>query len=271
MHNDIRSRLAALRADPSGHSDHAALLLAPSEVRQEPVKWLKYLAMDRVGLEPIDKIAGQIARFRLSTVADARRWLYAHLAESPSAGQMCVLKIVPWEAGAQLRNYRVFGVDDIDRVLQEVSATHVADHELWCCASSVSRNGFNVGGRLTVPAGDSPQVCELIWYASPRLIETVSLPECELPYLRATRRGAIAPFEIDVLHIPEMHRARPTRLWRDDFQWIAEELLSRRASMRLMVDALRGIGASEVCFCFKVSKGRLTVIDWDTELESTVR
>src|SRR5262249_1979441 len=146
------------------------------------------------------------------------------------------------------------------------------NHELWCCESSVDDRGFNLGGRLNLPAPGRDQILELVWYGSPRLIESVALPSFGHPYLKATRAPGFPTYSIGPLHVPEPYRATGgNKLWITDFERVARELESREPAMQELVDLLRGIGASEVCFCFKVSEGRLTVIDWDTEIESSAR
>jgi len=103
------------------------------------------------------------------------------------------------------------------------------------------------------------------------MIESVSLPEFMFPYLRATRRALESPFDIAVLHIPGLNDEEAQSLFHEDFTWVAHQLGSRMASMEALAKIMRRAGAQEVCFCFKVSDGLLTVIDWDTELESMAR
>ena len=272
---DVRNKFAALAIRAASSPTLSQALLTDDEVSEQPLKWLKYLIMDRVGLEPIEKIAGQVKRFRLSLSADARKWVHSQLCEAASVPHqmpLIVLKVIPWDTGAQLRNYRIHHVDEIDKVFSLITETYRGlDHELWCCQSSVSSEGFNLGGRLTLPQAGKEQVIEMVWYASPRMIESIRLHEFDLPYLRASRNAGQSSFSVVTLHIPDRYRGKEQSMWIDDFRWVAMELSTRVPSMELLGTALREIGAREVCFCFKVSDARLTVIDWDTELESTAR
>jgi hypothetical protein len=247
------------------------LLLTSEEIAVEPLKWLKYLVMDRVGLESIETIGEQVRRFRISTALLAKRWIQETFATlPPSRGNMVVLKVVPWDTGAQLRNYRILGDSDIAASFDSLLETYKGlDHELWCCQSFVAQKGTNLGGRITFPLPGRDQVLELVWYASPRLIETVSLPNFDHPYLRATRRQLVTSFTIEAFHIPSSEDLKGRAPFLEDFRWVACELSTRFQSMQLLAEIMRDAGAREVCFCFKVSDGLLTVIDWDTELESS--
>lgn len=275
MSIDVRAALSHLTLSVVRKVDITTPLLSKAEVSEEPIKWLKYLVMDRVGIEPIEKIAQQIRRFRLSTITEAQRWVHTTLEQIshlPHQSPLIVIKVIPWDTGAQLRNYRIQKISDIQPVFETLNQVYRGlDHELWCCQSSVSRSGFNLGGRLAMPQSRGEQVLELVWYASPRTLESVCLPEFSLPYLRAIKKQAADLFDIVSLHIPKLYENTCQQLWTDDFRWVAMELRTRRKSMEILRTILSTIGAREVCFCFKVCDGRLTIIDWDTEIESTAR
>jgi hypothetical protein len=264
---DVRERFALITLT-------GAPALSESELATEPLKWLKYLVMDRAGLEPIDKIADQIRRFTLPDTAGARAWIRERLdAANDRTGQLVVIKIVPWDVGAQLANYRVTALEQIDPTFQEILRHHdELEHELWCCGSSVGREGFNLGGRLTYPSGGLDQVLELVWYGSPRKVESALLPGFNLPYLQAVRSPGGLGFAVEALRVPDHSPPYPPpgdQVWIDDLRQVTRALATRAPAMADLVTALHDIGAREICFCFKVSDGRLTIIDWDTEIESS--
>ncbi|USX56218.1 hypothetical protein [Lentzea sp. HUAS12] len=266
MQTDVRERFALIAvAGTSALSEH--------ELATEPLKWLKYLVMDRVGLEPIGKIASQISRFALSDTDGTRTWIREQFsAATDRTGQLVVIKIVPWGVGAQLANYRLTFPEEIDQTLDEIQRSYKGlEHELWCCGSSVGRDGFNLGGRLTYPGGGRDQFLELVWYGSPRKVESALLPDFDLPYLRAVRSLGGLGFTVETLRVPDTSSYPPpdNRIWIDDLRQVARMLATRAPAMADLVTALHDIGAQEICFCFKVSDGRLTIIDWDTEIESS--
>jgi hypothetical protein len=277
--DDLRDKLALLCIHDGTCFPHcfpdSPPLFSAEELSREPLKWLKYLVMDRVGLEPISKISSQIKRFSLSNVDSAKNWVYKHLSipSSREMRRMIVAKVVPWDCGAQLKNYRMFSPEEIEPTFQELLDDFPdATHELWCCESPIGKEGFNIGGRLNFPKGSKNQVLELVWFASPRFIERVQLPDFEYPYLRAVRNPMKPEFSIEVLHVPKDYaQSYDQKLWIEDFQWLVRELAAKRRAMEILISTLYAFGAREVCFCFKVTEGHLTIIDWDTEIESSIR
>jgi len=248
-------------------------IFSAEEIRHEPIKWLKYLVLDRTGVESIIKISSQIHRFTLGHLDDAiiyARKIYAQSAHKNA--KMTVVKVVPWNRGAQLKNFRIFSIDDIDPTFKKIREEFGEwDHELWLCESSVLDSGFNLGGRLTFPQLGQPQYIELIWYASPRLVESFSQTGFNFPYLRATRLRGLAEFQTEVLYIPDKYKKEGhfSNMWMDDFKNVARLLALKRDSINSLLNTLGTFGAKEVSFCFKVTNGLLTIIDWDSEIEST--
>jgi len=273
----LRERLAQLRVVTESSNTTNTLLdepiLSPDEIAKEPLKWLKYLVMDRTGLEPIDKVAHQINRFRLSDIEIAKGWVNDRLEVSDETDQrkMVVAKVVPWDSGAQLMNYRMFSTSDVVNTFDQIANDFKgATHELWCCESPVSNKGLNLGGRINYPQPGRDQLLELVWFASPRFIERVSLPDFEYPYLSAIRACANPAFRIEVLHIPSEYSVRYNHAtWEDDLKRVAQELERKRSAMNTLAYTVKSLGAREVCFCFKMMEERLTIIDWDSEIEST--
>jgi hypothetical protein len=273
----LRDKFADLRlhseASTPNKSLRGRLIFSPEEISKEPLKWLKYIVMDRVGLESIGKISAQINRFSLSEVEKAKAWVQSRFTNNPrpDVQQLVVAKVVPWDSGAQLKNYRIFTASEVEETFKTILNDFPdALHELWCCESSVSNKGLNLGGRLNYPRYGREQVLELVWFASPRFIESIRLPEFSYPYLRAVRSAINPTFNIDILHVPQPYSSDyPDNIWTDDFRFVARELQLKQPAMYTLVNTVKLLGAKEVCFCFKMMEERLTVIDWDSEVEST--
>jgi hypothetical protein len=259
---------------PKGLTDGRPVFY-PDELSREPLKWLKYLLLDRVGLESIVKISSQINRFNLQDIESAKRWVHERFCSTSTPGlkRIIVAKVVPWNRAAQLKNYVMLGIEQIEPSFKEILGDFPnCQHELWCCESSIGEVGFNIGGRLDFHRRTQDQILELVWFATPRTIESVQLPSFAYPYIRAIGEVQKPKFEIELFHVPESYgKYRARELWMQDYVWVARELGSRRRSIDLLVSTLYEFGAREVCFCFKVSDGRLTIIDWDTEIESTAK
>src|ERR1700735_4202297 len=237
-------------------------LLSDRELAEQPLKWLKYLVMDRVGLEPIEKVATQIHRFNFSTLHDAERWCENRLADRDT-NSLVVAKVVPWDVGAQLENFRIYSAGEIQPTFAEIVARYGhLRHEIWGCDSSIAASGFNVGGRFTFPYRDSKQTMEIVWFGSPREIESVRIPGFDKPYLKAIRHkfsGALTPI---TEYLPEIHNESiDLEVMRGDAADLSARMRERTAAITEVAELLRGIGAQEICFCFKMSRERLTIID----------
>jgi len=263
----LRERLASLTL--SDNFGREAVVFSKKEIREEPIKWLKYLLLDKLGLESISVIEDQIFRFDFHELEDAKSLAKTMLERD--ANQMFVIKVVPWDIGAQLKNYRLYSGEHIEDCFAQLTRDFpLKTHEIWCCGSSVSNDGFNLGGRITFPLGSKEHILEMVWFSSPRRLEQVSLPNFEYPYIQSIGSRYSFQFEISKLHLPATP-ASPIimdELMGDYYQFMSL-LEDRRENMEKLSQFLFKFGAQEVAYTFKVSNGRLTIIDWDSEIEST--
>lgn len=280
MRRDLRDKFAKIYirdeiSFPVQSPQKSCYIFREEELSREPIKWLKYLVMSCVGLEPIEKISSQIQRFNVSTLQQAKIWVSDRYSESSSQENqfMVVAKVVPWDRGAQLKNYRILQQADIDKKFNEVSDDFPdSTHEIWCCESSVAKEGLNLGGRLTFPKNSNmKQYLELVWFASPRMVESFTPKGFKYPYLRAFRINGYVPFEVETLYIPEEYQNsnQCDDDWLTDFKYVISTIFKKLKTIELLVGTLSTFGAQEVSFCFKFANGRLTIIDWDSEIESS--
>lgn len=269
----LRQRMSVfqLRTD-SNPNRYGRYIFSNTELAKEPIKWLKYLVMDKLGLEPIKKIETQIHRYPFSDMPRIFNDLMEKYSNENPNHKMTVIKLVPWNRGAQLKNFRIYNSKDIFHAAQLISqASGSMEQEIWFCESSVSNEGFNLGGRITFPITGKPNFIELVWFASPRMIENFSLSNFNYPYLRASRNNECSDFKIELIFIPEKNRntGLSEKILIEDFNKISHLISIKRDTISVILNSLRAFGAKEVSFCFKVVDGDLTIIDWDTEIEST--
>ncbi len=256
--------------DVSGNSK----LFTESELSSQPLKWLKYLLLSKVGLQPIDDVAEQIKRFPISDRQQAKDWCIQTLERSINNGTapMVVIKVVPWSLAAQLKNYRTFRPEDVEPAFEKIEQDYgETTHEVWCCQSSIDPGTLSMGGRVTYPRSVLDKQLEIVWFASPRWLESVTLSDFPFPYLRATQSIGSISFTPQAIYIPisGKHSSIEETTLLEDFKWIVEQINRREKSINLLLNILYEYGAKEVCLPFKVSEGKLTIIDWDTEIEST--
>ena len=221
---DVRGLFSRLAWDTADEVS----VLTPQELAVEPLKWLKYLILDRCGVESLEVIADQIHRYRLEQIDEARRWVTHRFQDARLETLQVVAKVVPWASGAQLRNYRMLGSDDVDRAFAMIVEDYgAAGHELWCCEALVEPGGFNLSGRLSF---GEVTTLELVWYGSPRLIESLQLPAFPLPYVQASIRPAGLGLDVETLHVPPQYSHVDPMTWSSELSKTAQMLLTRRPS-----------------------------------------
>ncbi len=79
-------------------------------------------------------------------------------------------------------------------------------------------------------------------------------------------------FVIDTIHVPDKYTNVPgmESTLTNDFQWVLSSLHSYKSGIGDLLSILHGSGANELSLEFKASSGRFGIIDWDTEIETTL-
>jgi len=183
---------------------------------------------------------------------------------------MIVVKIVSMNKAGRLPNFCIYSNDHISSAIEFIKNNSFQAKEVWLCVSDVSEVGNNLGGRITYPQGCKliPSFLEIVWYASPRKIEEFHSKESSYPFLGAHKDIGSMKYTIDRIHIPEkfftenMHKKMV-----DDAQWVLGALNRRKEAIETLIYILQGAGANEVSIEYKISSGRFSIIDWDTEME----
>jgi hypothetical protein len=246
------------------------------ELTTQPLKWLKYLLLERVGLTSLAELDSDIKRFKVADITQAIEYCQNTYSRSTSdSGLMTVLKAVLENKAGQLPNFRIFGLKDIDTAFSDFKKLCYHSHEVkeaWLCTSDVSIENASFGGRIIVSqSAFAPVLAEIVWFASPRLLEDFSDgPSFNYPYLRATKKPTEAAFRIDYLYIPAKHSElglKPRML--EDFRSTLRRLNELREPTEKIVSILHSAGAGTVSLEFKSDKGNFKIIDWDTEVETS--
>lgn len=187
---------------------------------------------------------------------------------------MVVFKVVFFDKAGQLPNYRIYSPDNIPSALKFVQNYSMQAQEVWICESGVADSGSNFGGRVTLPVGENllPSVLEIVWFTSPRKIEEFQDDNFQYPFLIASKHSPSLQFTVDKLHIPEKYLQYPGL--RDNFirdaQWVLASLHYRKEAIETLKIILSGAGAKEISLEFKSSRNRFSIIDWDTEIETSM-
>jgi hypothetical protein len=246
-----------------------------SELASEPLKWLKYVLLGRLGLRPLEELAQDINRYPINRWRSAQARCKALLAKAHQRqlSTLIVVKLVPMDKAGQLANFRISHVKEIEGAFKSALATRSpVDVEIWLCQSVIEIGGTNLAGRLTLPSLNSlaPSYIEVVWYASPRLLENINLSTFPYPYLFAVRQPGQLVHRVKILHIPSKYRS-PNRAvsarFLENFRWLEAQVASHKDKIATVELMLQAAGANEVSLEFKSDNGCFRFIDWDTEVE----
>lgn len=184
---------------------------------------------------------------------------------------MIVVKLVSMDRAAQLPNYRIHSAAEVAATFEEIRRnTKRRWHEVWFCASSVGRDTYSVGGRF-IPAVDRSyhgDLVEQVWHTSPRLIDQLNRL-APFPYVRAERPVGDLAFAIRDVHIPTGYPLTEARL-RAEYVQTLLEIYRRRESWEMFVRFLLLRNVKFVSLEYKVSNGKFSFIDWDTDNDSLI-
>ncbi len=249
----------------------------PREIETLPLKWLKYLLLERVGFTTTQQLEHTIHRFAPSNLNAARERCYSLLA-SPKYStyrSLIIVKVVFFDQAGQLPNFRITAPNDIEVIFESrlQPFLHKA-HEVWLCESDIAESGVNFGGRLAYSLGDLYQnsLIEIVWYSSPRRIEEYKSKRFHFPYLRAHNVPGTSQYVIDTLDIPPKYQimARREQELIADYHWVLQSIYRHRESQQRLEAILHRANARELSLEFKASNGRFSIIDWDTEVETAL-
>jgi hypothetical protein len=250
-----------------------------AELANEPLKWLKYLLLARLGLRPLEELTQDIQRYPFSNwqVAQSRCIDFLVKAQQHQQSSLIVVKLVPMDKAGQLPNFHISQLEEVEKVFKAVcAARQPTDVEIWFCQSTVGIGTLSLAGRLTLPGYSSfgPSWLEVVWYTSPRLLENIDLSTFPYPYLRAVRHTGQLAYRVDKLHIPPTYLSSmdtdATQFLRD-FQWLGTQIASYREKIATLEAILTYAGANELSLEFKSDAGHFRFIDWDTEVETAER
>jgi hypothetical protein len=242
------------------------------EIVNQPLKWLKYLLLERVGATSIIELNSTIFRYKWEERDSAQKKCKELINNLFGNNLMIVVKVVYKDKAGQLPNFRIYSEQDIVNVFLRITASNFQAEQLWLCISSVNQEGTNLGGRVTYTNKSyAPWIAEIIWFTSPRRIEEYKTIGFEFPFLRAYKNPASLIYEIAELYIPKKYqKQRPRTEYLQDFQFVLLNLAYFRESLEKLDGILFGAGAKEISIEFKISAGKFSIIDWDTEIETSI-
>jgi len=115
-----------------------------------------------------------------------------------------------------------------------------------------------------------PETLEIVWFASPRRIEEFSGVSFPYPYMRLEKSIGAMCLAAKQIHIPAKHFeiGITEYLLRQHASYLVQKLINYQERINSASNILFCAGAREIIFEFKVTSGRFSFIDWDTNVET---
>ena len=254
-------------------------IFSDDEMESLPLKWLKYLLLEKVSISASNTHKFSIHRF-LNTEINATKQkcylLFSKNKNEPDKSLMIVVKLVSMNQAGQLSNYRLYSVDEIDKTLDTVKKRIWEDKkikEIWLCVSSVSQTTNDYGGRISfdLTSKYQPTILEMVWYTSPRLIENFSQHGFEYPFMRLSKLPCKKEYKIVEIYVPTKFSSTTlVNKLKQNAQELLYFLYTKQDNIKILQSILSRAGSQELSLEFKKSFGGIHIIDWDTEIETTL-
>ncbi len=268
-----RKFFSSLRWDYS-QRDLIIPVFLPSEIKNVPLRWLKNILLERVGLTTKKELDNTIHRFSIKEISKAEDECYLLFEElSHRFGNILIIaKIVFFDQTGGLPTYQIRSTMDIQPAFKFAEDYSSRADELWLCWASEKGVNSNYSGRITFPIEYSPNILEIVWYGSPRIIEEFQENNFPYPFARAHKESNSQQFIIDHIYIPDRYSFTPnirTRIIKE-IQWALISIHRYQEAIKRLKTVLYGAGVKEVCLEFIVRSGKLAFTDWDTEIETSL-
>jgi hypothetical protein len=255
-------------------SNYNSPIFTIDEIKTLPLKWMKYLLLEKVGLTSGEQLRKTIIRYKiyeLENIENRCKEFYKNGCDY--SDKMIVFKVVFMDMAGQLPNYRIYNEHEIPNAIKFVKSYLNNAYEIWICSSNVDKTGKNFGGRITMPVGDNLTLSflEIIWFSTPRRIEEFKKDGFAFPYIRVMKHIPSLCFNLEELYIPKKYEELVnSQDLLKDIQWVLSNLYYLRNQVEMLKEILHGAGANELSLEFKSSDGNFSVIDWDTEIETFI-
>lgn len=238
-----------------------------------PEKWLKYEILSVFDLADIFEIKSSISRYhwgdRYEAFSDVKECLLDD--EKKSKTVFYVVKFVQKNLSGQLPNFRVYREKDLIGLFALLkNSDEDVYEEVWVCKTMASSEEYNVAGRILFFANnfEAGQVVEQVWHCSPRLIESYNI-NFKWPYVRMKRIDWGRYWKICETFIPNSYEIDTDRLM-NEMREALKMLEDLNEKLEFFGKYLESFGAESYSIEYKITAGKLKVIDWDTAIDKKV-
>lgn len=233
-------------------------------------KWKKYEILCFLGFADIEYLREAIKRFKRTEVDNLLSYIDNFFETNLHYDKMLVVKFVTKYDVGQLYNLRIYERQDRGEIHKLISEnTNDKIIEYWVCPSTVSKTPNNFSGRYLFDSKNlDEEVIELIWWTSPRLLE--SHVESEMyPYARYIKQYTNLCYRNDRMIVP-----KNSNIGRLEIQECIKKVIILLQYHQNSTDWFKKILDScrikVFSLEFKFENGIGTFIDWDTPNDKKV-
>ena len=228
-------------------------------------KWQKYEILFRYALSDEADINQQIKRYRKNEIA----FLFDDIEQDiacASSSYAYIIKLVPEKLQLKIQNYVVHNFFELQEVKAKILNNSCSFEELWFCKSRYAADNQSVFGRFFINSGysmDVSQYIEQVWADTARKIESIGK---NVQYISATRPWWGWRFHIqskDFQYAQEMEALRC-------FEDVTIQLERKRECITQFADDLANLGIYTFDIEYKIIKGTVKIIDWDSPADDFV-
>ena len=235
----------------------------------EPKKWQKWMLMETIGLTPQGFRNSEVRRYAPSEINRVVDYISNELSASAQPhseqGSLFIVKVIDATLFGQFPNIRFRTRDDLRGALEKIRSQIMAGTvEVWICKTTIDYSPISFAGRYLVQLEPlRHEIIELVWWDSPRILNSISHEDFDVPYLVAERFSGQMAYRINQFR-PGKKYALELSDSVECVRIVCEHLRRYSNAVSDFESLVERCGLSAYNLEFKFAKGRGVTIDWDT-------
>jgi hypothetical protein len=229
----------------------------------EVLKWEKYKFLADIGLTSFEYLENTISRYEKKDIDKLIEDICLYFNKNQKNSVLLVIKFVTMYDSGQLYNLRLETKPNANQLKHQIlSNTHPDVVEYWFCGSEIKKKFDNFSGRYLVDnKTTNPDVIEIIWWASPRLLES-DITKLNYPYVPFLKYFPSKKF------VKQSMPNRAKQISENEINTCLNkvlDLIKRKADqIYFLEEILRSVKIDVYSLEFKFENGIGNFIDWDT-------
>lgn len=230
-------------------------------------KWKKKSILEKYNLINYKELLNDVCRFEIRDLNVLIRMIKGGLKLSEKYYYRLVL--VSTSHKYKLPNYIVYGEEDVENIKKFVS-NYSGYNEIWLFNEKKQKGDNCFSGRISYNWYDykEEEIVEIVSADSPRQIETYTMGEKKLDYLRLKRVNREKVYKIEDIYVGAKYK--DIGEWRNVFNYVQKALQDYHIQLCLFKTMVKNYGINSLSLEFKVTDEQFQFIDWDTSNDERV-